>query len=187
MGDYAKMHIHAWKVANSWMRDMKLTTWDFRLKCSSATRISVLVHPALMAWQNLKTPWIHNFLPPSGKSDESYQESVLDDTESEYFPSEHNVSTCHERHTLRVLLHSIPNMSIMILQKITTVNLIIEVILRNGFGKTSHKCLIMNRDYTWHGIRECIAERVSMEVRHGAQVSAPRFPGIFLHKTLYAS
>ena len=62
--------------------------------------------------------WIHNFLPPSGKNDESYQESVLDDTECEYFPSKHNVSTCLERHTLRVELHCIPYMSIVIFHRL---------------------------------------------------------------------
>ena len=112
-----KKHIYAWKVVNSWMIDMKVTAGDFRLKCSSATRISALVHPALMAWQNLKTPWLHNFLPPSGKNDESYQASVLDDTECEYFPSKHNVSTCLERHTLTVKLHCIPYISIVIFHR----------------------------------------------------------------------
>ena len=58
--------IYARKAMKSRMRDKELTNEDFRLKCSSVTRISTLVYPALMVWENLKTPWIHNFyhLPP---------------------------------------------------------------------------------------------------------------------------
>ena len=168
-------------------RDMKLTARDVRLKCSSATRIRALVHPALTAWPNLKTPWINNCSEHSDKNDESYQESVLDDTESKYFPSEQNFCTCLERQTPRVKLNCWPNVVTMIFQAIMSVNLKMEVILRNGFGKTTHKCLILNRDYTWHEIGEGNSKRVYVEVRHCAQLTDSRFPGISLYKTLYAS
>ena len=70
------------------------------------------------------------------------------------------------------------------IQAIMSVNLTIEVILRNCFDKTSHKCPILNREYTWHGKRESNSKRVSIEVRFSSQLSAPRFPGIRLHKTV---
>ena len=56
------------------------------------------------------------FLPPSAKNDKNYQQSLLDDTEREYFPSEENDSTCLERHILRVKLHIIPNEVAVIFQ-----------------------------------------------------------------------
>ena len=83
--------------------------WWLSVESRSATRISALVHPAWMAWLNFKTPWIYKFLPPAYRNDESTQESVLDDTQSGYFPSEQNVSTCLERVALWIKLHFIRN------------------------------------------------------------------------------
>ena len=80
-------------------------------------------------------------------------------------------------------VHCIPNVVTMTM----TVNLTIEVIFRNCFGDSSYKCLILKRDYIWHGKREGNPKRVSVEVWHSALLSAPRFPGIVSLKTVYAS
>ena len=127
---------------------MQITTEEFRLKNSSLRSISAPTYTVQRVWQKTKPPCVHYYLPPSDRNNASRQRCVHVDTVRKYYASERNATICVELDRPQSQAQQYTKCDDNAILAQLSANFGAEVILRNGFGETSSRFVILNGDET---------------------------------------
>ena len=148
---------------------MQITTEEFRLKNSSLCCISAPTYTVLRVWQNTKPSCVQYYLPPSDRNNANRCRCVHVDTVREYCASERNSTICVELDRPQNEAHWYTKCDDNTILAQLSANFAAEVILRNGFGETSSRFVILNGDETCYLRQKGNPKIVLVEARLIAQ------------------